>query len=58
MKIGKVEKYIQEHVSKNKPMLLTVIDPVDHPSPEAAAKVAKETAENGASMILIGGSGL
>lgn len=56
MKIGKVERYILDYVERKEGMLMIVIDPCDHPSPEAAAKVAKEAVEGGADMILIGGS--
>jgi len=56
MKIGKVERYILDYVEREEGMLMIVIDPCDHPSPEAAARVAKESVEGGADLILVGGS--
>ncbi|MCD4740156.1 geranylgeranylglyceryl/heptaprenylglyceryl phosphate synthase [archaeon] len=56
MKPGKVEQYIKEYIERKEGMLMIVIDPCDHPSPEAAAKAAKESVEGGADLILIGGS--
>ncbi len=56
MKAGKVERYINDHKSRGKPMLFIVIDPCDHKSPEAAVKTAKQSVDAGADMILVGGS--
>ncbi|MBN3037516.1 MAG: geranylgeranylglyceryl/heptaprenylglyceryl phosphate synthase [Candidatus Diapherotrites archaeon] len=56
MKIGSVEKYINDKVSDKEPMLFIVIDPCDHPSPEAAARTAREAVEAGAAMVCLGGS--
>lgn len=56
IRMGKVEKYINDTIERDGGMALILIDPVDHPTPEAAIKVAKESAEAGADMILIGGS--
>ena len=56
MKIGKVEKYFNDVIERDGGMTLILIDPVDHPTPEDAIKVAKESVEAGADMILIGGS--
>jgi len=56
MKIGKVEKYINEEVEKHGSMLLPLIDPCDYPSPEDAIKTGKGIGEGGAGLILVGGS--
>ncbi len=56
MKPGKVEKYIYDHFERKDPMLYILIDPCDHPTPEAAAKAAKAAEEGGSQLILIGGS--
>jgi phosphoglycerol geranylgeranyltransferase len=56
MKPGKVEKYILDRVEKNEGMLFIVIDPCDHPSPQAAAEAAKQSCDAGADLILVGGS--
>ena len=56
MKQGKVERYINDHKSRGKPMLFIVIDPCDHKSPETAVKAAKQSADAGADLILVGGS--
>ena len=56
MKVGKVERYFNDVIERDGGMTLILIDPLDHPSPEAAIKVAKESVEAGADMILVGGS--
>jgi phosphoglycerol geranylgeranyltransferase len=56
MKAGKVENYILDYVERKEGLLMILIDPCDHASPEAAAKAAKESAEGGADIILVGGS--
>ena len=55
IKMGRVEKYINEHVDKGEPMLFCLLDPADQ-EPAQAAKLAKEAEEGGAKVILIGGS--
>lgn len=56
MRMGKVEKYINDHKSRGKPMLFILIDPCDHKSPESAVKAAKTSVAAGADLILVGGS--
>lgn len=56
MKIGKVEKYINDTIASDGGMAFILIDPVDHKSPEDAVRVAKESVEGGADLILVGGS--
>jgi phosphoglycerol geranylgeranyltransferase len=56
MKIGKVERYINDLIDRSEPMLFAVIDPCDHASPEQAAKAAKAAVEGGSQLILVGGS--
>jgi len=56
MKIGKVERYFNDIVERDGGLTLILIDPVDHPSPDIAVKVARESVEAGADMILVGGS--
>ncbi len=56
MKIGKVEKYINDVIRRDGGMTFILIDPCDHKTPETAIKTAKESVEAGADLILIGGS--
>ncbi|MBN2102394.1 MAG: geranylgeranylglyceryl/heptaprenylglyceryl phosphate synthase [Candidatus Aenigmarchaeota archaeon] len=56
MKIGKVEKYINDVIEREGGMTFILIDPCDHKTPETAIKTAKESVESGADLILIGGS--
>ncbi|HEV8289379.1 MAG TPA: geranylgeranylglyceryl/heptaprenylglyceryl phosphate synthase [Candidatus Norongarragalinales archaeon] len=53
--IGKVEKYLGDLVEKQGACLFSLIDP-DKLSGHAGAKVAKESYEAGADVILVGGS--
>ena len=53
---GKTEKYILEELEKKKGLLFALIDPLDYPSIEEAAKTAVNANEAGADLILIGGS--
>jgi len=55
MKIGKIEKYINEKIEKDGGILLSLIDP-DKQTPEESTKIAKASCENGADVILVGGS--
>ncbi|MFC2174521.1 geranylgeranylglyceryl/heptaprenylglyceryl phosphate synthase [archaeon] len=56
MKMGKVETYINDHKDRGEPLLMILIDPCDHASPDAAAKTAKAAEEGGSQLILVGGS--
>ena len=56
MKMGKVEKYIYDHKARGEPILMPLIDPCDHPSPEKAAEAAKAAVDGGAQLVLVGGS--
>lgn len=56
MKIGKVEKYINEELGRKGALLFTVVDPVDYKTPEDAVRTGRGAAEGGADIILIGGS--
>ncbi len=56
MKIGKVERYINERLEERGALLLTLIDPVDYKTPELAMKTGQAAAEGGADIVLIGGS--
>lgn len=56
MKIGKVEQYINDHKDRGEPILMILIDPCDHPSPQKAAEAAKAAEEGGSQLILVGGS--
>ena len=56
MKIGKVELYINETLEGKGAMLFSLIDPVDFKSEELAVKTARQLAQGGADMILLGGS--
>ncbi len=56
MKIGKVEKYINEELGRKGALLFTVVDPVDYKTPEDAVRTGCDAAEGGADIILIGGS--
>jgi len=55
IKMGRVEKYINDYVDNGEPMLFCLLDPADQ-TPEKAAALAKEAEEGGAKIILIGGS--
>ncbi len=56
MKIGKVELYINEMLESKGALLFSLIDPVDFKSEELAIKTAKQLAQGGADIILLGGS--
>ncbi len=56
MGIGKVESYIHAELGKKSGLLFSLIDPVDYPSVELAAKAGRYSAEAGADIVLVGGS--
>ncbi|MDE1873738.1 MAG: geranylgeranylglyceryl/heptaprenylglyceryl phosphate synthase [Candidatus Micrarchaeota archaeon] len=56
VRIGRVERYINETLERKGSMLFMLIDPVDYKSPEDAIKTGVESAEGGADLVLIGGS--
>jgi len=53
--VGKVEKYYREKIDSEGAMLFSLIDP-DKCDTDCAVKAAKQSAEGGADVILIGGS--
>ena len=53
--MGKVLDYILEKMEK-RPLLFSVIDPLDHPSVEHTVEVAKAVEEEDGDLILVGGS--
>ena len=55
MKTGKNEKYIHEKIEDDGAILLSLIDP-DKQSGDVGAKMARVSEENGADVILVGGS--
>ncbi len=57
VKIGKVEKYINDELSRKGGLLFTLIDPDDH-TEDSAVQTAKNANEAGTDLILIGGSTL
>ena len=56
IKIGKVERYINERLEERGALLFMLIDPVDYATPELAVRTGRDAAEEGADAILIGGS--
>ncbi len=56
MKIGKVEKYINEKIEKDGAILSVIIDPVDYPHVQKAIDTAVMAADMGANIIAVGGS--
>ncbi len=56
MKIGKIEKYINDGIAKQGGLLFCLIDPLDHKSPHEAVQAGVLSAKGGADIILIGGS--
>ncbi|MGC8479076.1 MAG: geranylgeranylglyceryl/heptaprenylglyceryl phosphate synthase [Candidatus Micrarchaeia archaeon] len=56
LKIGKTEKYINEQLERKGALLFMVVDPVDYKDEKDAIKFAKDSAEGGADVILVGGS--
>lgn len=56
VRIGKVEKYINDTLAKKGAMLFMLIDPVDYKTPEDAIKTGADSADGGADLVLIGGS--
>jgi phosphoglycerol geranylgeranyltransferase len=56
MKPGKVDLYINEILGSKGAMLFSLIDPVDYRNTDAAINTAKEAADGGADIILLGGS--
>ncbi len=55
IKMGKIEKYINEKIEKEK-LLFVLIDPIDYKTPEDAIKTGIAAAEGGAGAVVIGGS--
>ncbi len=51
-----VYQMIKERTNDGKGMLFSVIDPLDHATPDKAIETAVVCAENGADVILVGGS--
>ena len=51
-----VYKMIKEKINNGEGMLFSVIDPLDHATPDKAIETAVVCAENGADAILVGGS--
>lgn len=56
LSIGKVEKYINDEISKKGGLLFALVDPVDYKDPKEAISVGIQSSESGADIILIGGS--
>jgi phosphoglycerol geranylgeranyltransferase len=56
LKIGKTERYIHDVLESKGAMFFMDLDPVDYKTPDEAVKVGVASAENGADIILIGGS--
>jgi phosphoglycerol geranylgeranyltransferase len=56
IKMGKVEKYINDTLASKGAMLFMLIDPVDYKTPQDAIDTGVESAEGGADVVLIGGS--
>jgi len=56
MNIGKVEKYINEEISKKGGLLFALVDPVDYKDPKEAIATGIQSSEAGADIVLIGGS--
>ncbi len=56
MKPGKVDLYINEILGSKGAMLFSLIDPADYENQNMAIKTAKEAADGGADIILLGGS--
>ncbi|MEM4389208.1 MAG: geranylgeranylglyceryl/heptaprenylglyceryl phosphate synthase [Candidatus Micrarchaeia archaeon] len=56
MRAGRVERYILEKIETEGALIGAVIDPLDHPSPEAAVRAAEEAYRAGTDLITIGGS--
>ncbi len=56
MRIGKVEKEINEMLEDKGALMFLLIDPVDYPSEDDAVKVGVDAIEGGADCLLIGGS--
>src|SRR5258708_97260 len=54
--MGKTEQYLLDALESRGALLAALIDPLDHPSPEAAIKAAHAAANAGADYILVGGS--
>jgi phosphoglycerol geranylgeranyltransferase len=56
LSIGKVEKYINDEISKKGGLLFALVDPIDYKDPKAAISVGIQSSESGADVVLIGGS--
>ena len=56
MKIGKIEKYINDELDKKKGLLFALIDPIDYKDFDSAVQTAKNADSGGADVILVGGS--
>ncbi len=56
MKIGKIEKYINDELGNKGALLFMLIDPADYDKEKDAIRVGVDSIESGADLLLIGGS--
>ncbi len=55
-KIGKTERYIYEQLEEKGALMFMLVDPVDYKTEAQAIKTARDAANGGADVILVGGS--
>lgn len=56
MKIGRVEKYVNEKITSDGAILSVIIDPVDYSTPQEAIKTGIAAYQAGCDIIAVGGS--
>lgn len=56
MKIGKVEKYINEKIEEDGAILSIIIDPVDYPTVQKSVDMALTASDAGFDIVAVGGS--
>ncbi len=56
MKIGKVEKYVNEKIERDGGIISIIIDPVDYHNKEKAVQTAVDAHEAGVDIVAVGGS--
>ncbi|MCX8174634.1 MAG: geranylgeranylglyceryl/heptaprenylglyceryl phosphate synthase [Candidatus Micrarchaeota archaeon] len=56
IRVGKIEKYINDEIGRKGGLLFALIDPLDYKSEDDAVSAGAQAADGGADVILVGGS--
>ena len=56
IKMGKIERYINEELERKGALFFMFLDPVDYRTPDDAVRMGASVVKDGADVLLIGGS--